>query len=60
MVLKNQNSKNMPVLEEYYLNLSQVNQRFLRNRRRSIRNDPNIKRQASLARRLASYKAKSE
>lgn len=67
---KNQNAKNhrngikKPKFEKYaslkgVINIIiQVNQRFLRNRRRSIRNDPNIKRQSSLSRRLTAYKNK--
>jgi large subunit ribosomal protein L29e len=61
---KNQNSKNhrngikRPKIEKY-ASLKGVNQKFLRNRRRSIRNDPTIKKQASLIRRLATYQEKN-
>lgn len=60
---KNQNAKNhrngikRPKIQKY-ASLQGVNQKFLRNRRRSIRNDPSIKKQASLIKRLLAYKEK--
>ena len=61
---KNQNSKNhrngikRPKTQKYAPPKA-VNQQVLRNRRRSIRNDPTIKKQVSLTRRLAAYKEKN-
>lgn len=61
---KNQNHKNhqngikKPKLQKY-ASLKGVNQRFLRNRRRSVRNDPNIKRNRSLEKRVVAFKARA-
>jgi len=61
---KNQNSKNhrngikRPKIQKY-ASLKGVNQKFLRNRRRAIRNDDGIVKQKSLARRVAAYKEKN-
>jgi large subunit ribosomal protein L29e len=43
-----------------YASLKGVNQRFLRNRRRAVRNDPNIKRNRALEKKVTAYKAKQE
>lgn len=62
---KNQNHKNhrngikRPKLERY-ASLKGVNQRYLRNRRRAYRNDPSIKKQASLVKRVAAYKERTK
>ena len=60
---KNQNAKNhrngiKRPKKQRYASLKGVNQKFLRNRRRSIRNDPSIKRNVNLQRRLEAYKKK--
>ena len=58
---KNQNAKNhrngiKKPRRQRYASLSGVNQKFLRNRRRAVRNDPSIKRSVNLQRRLDTYK----
>nr|VVW86189.1 unnamed protein product [Nymphaea colorata] len=60
---KNQNHKNhqsgiKKPRRQKYGSLAGVNQRFLRNRRRSIRNNPEIKKSRALQKRLDAYKAK--
>ena len=61
---KNQNHKNhqngiQKPRRQKYASLKGVNQRFLRNRRRAVRNDPNIKRNRALEKRVAAYKART-
>jgi large subunit ribosomal protein L29e len=61
---KNQNHKNhqngiKKPKRQRYGSLAGVNQKFLRNRRRSVRNDPNIKRSRALEKRVLAFKAKS-
>jgi len=60
---KNQNHKNhqngiKKPRRQKYASLAGVNQKFLRNRRRSVRNVPNIKRSRALEKRVAAYKPK--
>ena len=60
---KNQNHKNhrngiKKPARQRYASLKGVNQKFLRNRRRSVRNDPSIARSVNLQRRLDAYKKK--
>jgi large subunit ribosomal protein L29e len=60
---KNQNHKNhrngiKKPRRQRYASLKGVNQKYLRNRRRSVRNDPSIKRNVNLQRRLDAYKKK--
>lgn len=61
---KNQNSKNhrngikRPKIQKY-ASLKGVNQKFLRNRRRAVRNDPSIVKQVSVMRRVAAFKEKN-
>jgi len=61
---KNQNHKNhqngikKPKFQKY-ASLKGVNQRFLRNRRRSVRNDPNIKRNRALEKRVLAFKKRA-
>ena len=60
---KNQNAKNhrngiKKPRRQKYASLSGVNQKFLRNRKRSVRNDPSIKRSVNLQKRLDAYKKK--
>ena len=60
---KNQNHKNhrngiKKPRRQRYASLKGVNQKYLRNRRRSVRNDPSIKRTVNLQRRLDAYKKK--
>lgn len=54
-----QNGIKKPTRQRYG-SLAGVNQKFLRNRRRSVRNDPNIKRGRSLEKRLAAFKLREE
>ncbi len=60
---KNQNAKNhrngikRPKIQKY-ISLKGVNQKFMRNRRRAIKNDPSIKKQASVIKRVLAYKEK--
>lgn len=61
---KNQNHKNhqngiKKPKRQRYASLAGVNQKFLRNRRRSVRNDPNIKRSRALEKRVKAYKART-
>jgi large subunit ribosomal protein L29e len=58
---KNQNHKNhrngiKKPRRQRYASLKGVNQKYLRNRKRSVRNDPSIKRSVNLQRRLDAYK----
>lgn len=62
---KNQNHKNhqngiKKPRRQKYGSLKGVNQKFLRNRRRCVRNDPNIKRGKALEKRVAAFKAKNK
>lgn len=62
---KNQNHKNhqngiKKPKRQRYASLKGVNQRFIRNRRRCVRNDPNIKRNRALEKQVAAYKARQE
>lgn len=62
---KNQNHKNhqngiKKPRRQKYASLAGVNQKFLRNRRRSIRNDPNIKRSKALQKRLLAFQKRVE
>lgn len=62
---KNQNHKNhqngiKKPLRQKYASLQGVNQKFLRNRRRAVRNDPNITRPKALQKRVEAYKAKNQ
>jgi large subunit ribosomal protein L29e len=61
---KNQNHKNhqngiKKPKKQRYVSLKGVNQRFVRNRRRAVRNDPNIKKNRSLQKRVTAYKARN-
>lgn len=61
---KNQNHKNhqngiKKPQRQKYGSLKGVNQKFLRNRRRCVRNDPNIKRSKAVEKRVQAYKAKN-
>lgn len=61
---KNQNHKNhqngiKKPRRQKYGSLKGVNQKFLRNRRRCVRNDPNIKRGKALQKRVEAFKAKN-
>lgn len=60
----NQNHKNhqngiKKPKRQKYASLKGVNQKFLRNRRRCVRNDPNIKRSKALEKRVQAFKAKN-
>lgn len=60
---KNQNHKNhqngiKKPKRQRYASLAGVNQKFLRNRRRAVRNDPNIKHNRAMEKQLKAYKAK--
>jgi len=61
---KNQNHKNhqngikKPIRQKYG-SLKGVNQKFLRNRRRCVRNDPNIKRSKALEKRVKALREKN-
>ena len=60
---KNQNHKNhqngiKKPRRQRYASLKGVNQRFIRNRKRAVKNDPSIKRNRSLQKRVDAYKAK--
>lgn len=62
---KNQNHKNhqngiKKPRRQKYGSLKGVNQKFLRNRRRCVRNDPNIKRGKALEKRVLAFKAKNK
>ena len=62
---KNQNHKNhqngiKKPLRQKYASLKGVNQKFLRNRKRCVKNDPNIKRNRALQKRVDAYKAKNQ
>jgi large subunit ribosomal protein L29e len=61
---KNQNHKNhrngiKKPTRQRYSSLKGVNQRFVRNRRRCVKNDPSIKRNKSLDKRIQAYKKKN-
>ena len=61
---KNQNHKNnqngiKKPLRQKYASLKGVNQKFLRNRRRAVRNDPNIRKNKALQKKVTAFKAKS-
>jgi len=61
---KNQNHKNhqngiKKPRRQKYASLQGVNQKFLRNRRRAVRNDPNITRPKSLQKRVEAFKART-
>jgi len=58
---KNQNHKNhqngiKKPRRQKYASLAGVNQKFLRNRRRSVRNDPNIRKSKALEKRVQAFK----
>jgi len=60
---KNQNHKNhqngiKKPTRQKYASLKGVNQRFVRNRKRAVKNDPNIKRNRALQKRVDAYKAR--
>ncbi len=60
---KNQNAKNhrngiKKPTRQKYASLKGLNQKFLRNRRRAIKNDDSIKKSKGLAKRVAAFKAK--
>jgi large subunit ribosomal protein L29e len=60
---KNQNHKNhqngiKKPKRQKYASLKGVNQKYLRNRRRCVRNDPTIARSKFLQKRLAAFKAR--
>jgi len=62
---KNQNSKNhrngiKKPQRVKYGSLSGVNQKFLRNRRRCVRNDPNIKHNRAVEKEVAAYRKRNE
>ena len=62
---KNQNHKNhqngiKKPRKQKYASLKGVNQKFLRNRKRCVRNDPNIKHNRAMEKRLKAYKARVE
>ncbi len=62
---KNQNHKNhqngiKKPLRQKYGSLKAVNQKYLRNRRRCVRNDPNIKRSKALEKRVKAFQAKQQ
>lgn len=62
---KNQNHKNhqngiKKPKRERFASLKGVNQKHLRNRRRSVRNDPSIKRSKALEKRVQAWKAKHQ
>ena len=42
-----------------YASLKGVNQRFVRNRKRAVKNDPNIKRNRSLQKRIDAYRLRN-
>lgn len=61
---KNQNHKNhrngiKKPLRQKYASLAGVNQKFLRNRRRCVRNDPNIKHNRAVQKQVEAFKARS-
>ena len=61
---KNQNHKNhqngiKKPLRQKYAALKGVNQKFLRNRRRCVRNDPNIKHNRAVEKQVAAFKTRS-
>lgn len=61
---KNQNHKNhrngiKKPLRQKYASLSGVNQKFLRNRRRCVRNDPNIKHNRAVQKQVEGFKART-
>ena len=61
---KNQNHKNhqngiKKPKKQKYASLKGVNQRFVRNRKRAVKNDPNIKRNRALQKRVDAYKARN-
>ena len=61
---KNQNHKNhqngiKKPLRNKYASLSEVNQKFLRNRRRAVRNDPNIKHNRAVEKQVQGFKART-
>ena len=60
---KNQNAKNhrngiKKPKRQRYASLKGVNQKFLRNRKRSVRNDPGISKSVNETRRIDAYKKK--
>jgi large subunit ribosomal protein L29e len=61
---KNQNHKNhqngiKKPTRQRYGSLAGVNQKFLRNRRRCVRNDPNIKRNRALEKKVKAFKLRA-
>ena len=61
---KNQNHKNhqngiKKPIRQKYASLAGVNQKFLRNRRRAVRNDPNITKPKALQKRVEAFKARN-
>jgi large subunit ribosomal protein L29e len=61
---KNQNHKNhrngiKKPLRNKYASLKGVNQKFLRNRRRAVRNDPNIKHNRAVEKQVQGFKART-
>lgn len=61
---KNQNHKNhqngiKKPHRQRYGSLSGVNQKYLRNRRRCVRNDPNIKHSRAVTKQVEAFKARS-
>ena len=61
---KNQNHKNhrngiKKPLRNKYASLKGVNQKFLRNRRRAVRNDPNIKHNRAVEKQVQGFKARN-
>ena len=61
---KNQNHKNhqngiKKPLRNKYVSLAGVNQKFLRNRRRAFRNDPNIKHNRAVEKQVQAFKTRT-
>jgi len=61
---KNQNHKNhqngiKKPKRQRYSSLKGVNQRFTRNRRRAVRNDPNIKHNRSIEKQVKAFRART-
>ncbi len=62
---KNQNHKNhrngiKKPLRQRFATLKGVNQKFLRNRRRCVRNDPNIKHNRAVEKQVAAFKQREQ
>jgi large subunit ribosomal protein L29e len=62
---KNQNHKNhrngiKKPIRQRFATLKGVNQKFLRNRRRCVRNDPNIKHNRAVEKQVAAFKAREQ